>query len=65
VDSAGNTLEFFLSAAVLQKLRVNTMGVKPHFLLSLGGHSKQAGDERDLTLDQGFSQIARRRGECI
>ena len=27
------------------------MSVKPPFLLSLGGHSKQAGDERDLTQD--------------
>ena len=26
----------------------NTLGVKPHFLLSLGSHSKQAGDERHL-----------------
>jgi hypothetical protein len=24
------------------------MSVKPHFLLSLGGHSEQAGDEGDL-----------------
>ena len=27
------------------------MGVKPHYLLSLDCHSKQAGDERDLTHD--------------
>src|SRR5205823_1032073 len=31
--------------------RGSTMSVKPPFLLSLGGHSKQAGDERDLTQD--------------
>src|SRR5207302_7942790 len=34
--------------------RGNTMGVKPHFLFSLGGHSKQAGDERDLPCDVPF-----------
>jgi transposase len=34
--------------------RGNTMGVKPHFLLSLGSHSKQAGDERDLPHDVPF-----------
>ena len=27
------------------------MGVQPHLLFSLGGHSKQAGDERDLPSD--------------
>jgi hypothetical protein len=27
------------------------MDVKPHLLLSLGGHSKQAGDERHLPQD--------------
>ena len=30
------------------------MGVKPHFLFSLGRHSKQAADERDLTGDVPF-----------
>jgi hypothetical protein len=30
------------------------MRVKPHFLFSLGGHSKQAGDERDLPQDVSF-----------
>ncbi len=34
--------------------RGNTMGVKLRFLLSLGGHSKQAGDERDLPHDVPF-----------
>ena len=37
--------------AVLQKLTGHTMGAKPRFLFSLGGHSKQAGDERDLSDD--------------
>ena len=27
------------------------MGMKAHFLLSLGCHSKQAGDERDVPCD--------------
>src|SRR5207302_2637380 len=31
--------------------RGNTTGVKPRFLLSLGSHSKQAGDERNLPHD--------------
>ena len=30
------------------------MGVKPHLLLSLGGHSKDAGDERHLPQDVSF-----------
>ena len=30
------------------------MGMKAHFLLSLGGHSKQASDERNLTHDVPF-----------
>ena len=30
------------------------MDVKPHLLLSLGGHSKQGGDERDLPQDVSF-----------
>ena len=30
------------------------MGVKLRFLLSLGGHSKQASDERDLPHDVPF-----------
>ena len=30
------------------------MGVKPHYLLSLDCHSKQAGDERDLSHDVPF-----------
>ena len=30
------------------------MGVTPRFLLSLGGQSKQAGDERDLPQDVPF-----------
>ena len=34
--------------------RGNTMGVTPRFLLSLGGQSKQAGDERDLPQDVPF-----------
>ena len=34
--------------------RGNTIGVKPRFLLSLGCHSKQAGDERDLPHDVPF-----------
>ena len=29
----------------------NAMGVKSHLLFSLGGHSKQAGDERNLPCD--------------
>src|SRR5438445_4788286 len=40
--------------AVLQKLMGNTMGVKPHLLLRLGGHSKQAGDECNLPHDVPF-----------
>jgi hypothetical protein len=39
---------------VLQKIRGDTMGVKPHLLLSLGGHSKDAGDEGDLPQDVPF-----------
>jgi len=31
------------------------MDVKPHSLFHLGGHSKQAGDERDLSPDVPFS----------
>ncbi len=31
------------------------MGVTPRFLLSLGGHSKQAGDEGDLPDDVSFA----------
>ena len=34
--------------------RGNTMGMKAHFLLSLGGHSKQASDECNLTHDIPF-----------
>jgi hypothetical protein len=34
--------------------RGNTMGVRPCFLLSLGGHSKQAGDEHNLPQDVPF-----------
>ena len=30
------------------------MGVKPHFLFSLGSHSKQAGDERNLPQNVSF-----------
>ncbi len=30
------------------------MGVKPYLLLSLGGHAKQAGDERHLSNDVPF-----------
>ncbi len=30
------------------------MDVKPHLLLSLGGHSKQVGDERHLPQDVPF-----------
>jgi hypothetical protein len=30
------------------------MDVKPHLLLSLGGHSKQGGDERDLPQEVSF-----------
>ena len=30
------------------------MGVKPHLLLSLGSHSKDAGDERHLPQDVSF-----------
>jgi hypothetical protein len=30
------------------------MGVKSHFLFSLGGHSKQAGNERNLPCDVHF-----------
>jgi hypothetical protein len=30
------------------------MGVKPPFLFSLGGHSKQAGDEQDLPVMLSF-----------
>ncbi len=33
---------------MLQKRTGNMMGVQSRFLLSLDGHSKQAGDERDL-----------------
>ena len=39
---------------VLQKLSGNTTGVKLHFLFHLGGHSKQAGDERYLSHDVPF-----------
>jgi len=39
---------------VLQKRTGDTMGVKPHFLFSLDRHSKQAGDERNLTGDVPF-----------
>jgi hypothetical protein len=35
----------------------NTMGVKPHFLFSLGCHSKQAGDEGNLPGDISFVHV--------
>jgi len=34
--------------------RGNTMGVKSHFLLSLGRHFREAGDERNLPQDVPF-----------
>ena len=34
------------------------MGVKPHLLLSLGGHSKQGGDERDLPQFDGLRKLS-------
>ncbi len=42
---------YMILPAVLQKLTGNTIGVNPRFLLSLGCLSKQASDERDLSLD--------------
>jgi hypothetical protein len=34
------------------------MGVKSHFLFSLGGYSKQASDEHDLPSDIPFAQTS-------
>ena len=40
--------QFSLRGLCCINARGNTMGVTPRFLLSLGGHSKQAGDEPNL-----------------